>query len=148
MFLGPREQMVVVDEALQNHSQPLAKLMGMLALIGLRSGADQLTLRPTATDYELSLLIGEQNYALRPPPSNMKQWLPDVMKAIAGMDLTVNDSAQKATIAIKEFEPDESWPVIVTVSPSSEGECITFEYLLKRECNFEFIKNLSANAAD
>jgi hypothetical protein len=71
------------------------------------------------------------------------------MKAIAGMNLNVDNSLQKVEVVIKRSEDSpKSWSVIVTIRPSRHGESIAFEYPEKHQRDLKLVHELASNCPE
>jgi hypothetical protein len=142
-WLGPTDRLICID-AVHKQSEPVSKLFGMLAVLGLSSGADQLVLEPGDGKYRLCLQAGSTIYEMVEPPFTLRQRLQDVARAIGGVEL-VSDGLEKiADLKIRntEVSPAEDWPMVIEILPGLHGDTIVLNYTLHRELDQELISSL------
>jgi len=139
--LGPKAGFIVDDKSLFDHPEPLAKLVGMLAIFALSSGLRRLQLTYQKGEYTLLGSVDDQKFVLKPPPPGLSRWLPDVVRAVAGIPLSLDENSVTGDVVINV--PDaipQEWLMQVEVNYSKNGHQITFDYPSEREFDLEYLK--------
>ena len=142
-MLGPKPGVIVHDEALREHPQLLAKLVWALAYNALSSGSDRFILTFQNGEYSLVADIENRRIPLKPPPSELSIWLPDVVRAVAGIPRTLADTCVTAdvTIVVSDASPQE-WLMQVEIAYFDEGHRIIFEFPSMRETDLDVLPML------
>jgi hypothetical protein len=136
----------VKDEVL-SHPQPLAKIVGLLAYSALASGSDRMVLTCRNGEYTLAAEFNEKRIALEPPPSHLSNYLPDVVRAIAGIPLSLDDCVTGDVTIIEPDASPQEWRMQVIIAHFDEGHRINFEFASDREVDFEVLPLLPEVAA-
>jgi hypothetical protein len=145
-LLGPRPGVIVKDE-IRSHPQPLAKVVGILAYSALASGSDRMVLTCQNGEYALAAEFNEKQIAVKPPPSHLSKYLPDVVRAVAGIPLAIDDCVTGDVTIIEPDASPQEWLMQVAIAYFDEGHRISFEFASDREVNLEMLAILPEAAA-
>jgi hypothetical protein len=142
MWLGPQAGIIVDDDSLLRHPQPLAKMVGMLAHFTLCSGASQFVYQRRGEECEMYFVIQNKRCGVRPPPEAIRKYLVPVVKSVIGIDLGDKSLQQQKESIIRVTEFDDDWPMKVVVHQDVDCERITFEIIDQREPDFDLVAGL------
>ena len=145
VHLGPPGMLVLDNETVYSHREPLAKAAAMFVTLALRSGASELKLEPDGENYRLSVMIGQDSYHLLPPPSHWRRKLPQVFRAIARMKPTSVGSLSTQLFATTPETGEKKWIVNISIIPQAQGEAIIVELPEWRDPNRNMLDELLAN---
>jgi hypothetical protein len=80
---------------------------------------------------------------IKPPPDHLSKWLPDVVKAIAGDDLSHDYQLFRSELTVRyPATPPEDWHATVEVSCTGAGYEITFSFIEDRELQWTVINRV------
>jgi hypothetical protein len=86
VLLGEAGTMLLDWRILAKHPEPVTKLIGMIVLVAVADGAEEVIFEPTADELRIWCRVEQNTYELVPPPYEMHEAIVQVLKAISKVD--------------------------------------------------------------